>query len=79
MEGMTGVGNKREGRVSLPVPRVLGGSLLRRLQALRLQSPRGPRLLLDHCLLPPRDQSLGQTRIRQTLQILLELPEGCEQ
>lgn len=79
MEGITGVGNKQEGRVSLPVPRVLGASLLHCLQALRLQSPRGPRLLLDHCLLPPRDQSLGQIRIRQPLQSLLELPGGCEQ
>jgi hypothetical protein len=79
MEGMSGVGNKREERVSLPVPRVLGASLLHRLRALRLQSPRGPRLLLDHCILPPRDQSLGQTSIRRTLQCLLELPVGCGQ
>lgn len=70
------MGNKREERVSLHVPRVLGASLLRRLRALRLQSPRGPHILLDHCLLPPRDQSL---RIRQKLQSLLELPGGCEQ
>ena len=79
VEGMIGVGNKPEGRVSLLAPRALGASLLHRLQALRLHSPRGPRLLPYRCLLPPRDQFLGQTRIRRTLQCQLELPGGCEQ
>lgn len=80
-EGMHGVGNKREERrASLPVPRALRASLLRHLQALRFHSPGGPRLLqVDRCPLPPRDKSLGQMRIRRTLQSRLELPEGYEQ
>jgi hypothetical protein len=79
MERINGVGNRREGRVSLGFPRALRASLLRRLRALHLHSHGGPRLLpAGHCPLPPRDQSLRQMRIRQTLQSRLKLPEGYE-